>query len=216
MKFKLFFVTLTFYVFSNINSELKYLLLWLILNLSIMSIAYLSHNPKLILGKSSKGEINYFFLFINLPWLLFTWSIFRVQMFVSRENIVDEIAETNIFISSKPLEDFDFDSYDLIVDLTAEFLRDKVADKNYICYPNLDGMALTTSYDEIEIFSNKRVLVHCANGHGRSALFVASLLLDLGFVESFEKGLALVKKSRSLAVPNGEQKVKNINHSLRN
>jgi len=66
-------------------------------------------------------------------------------------------------------------------------------------------MALSQSYKSIEIFKNKRVLVHCANGHGRSALFVAGLLVDLELVESFEEGLDIVKQCRPLAVPNSGQ-----------
>ena len=92
-----------------------------------------------------------------------------------------------------------------MVDLTAEFLKAKVEGVKYIAYPNLDGMPLSKLYDDVSIFQNKKVLVHCANGHGRSALFVASLLKDLKLVESYKKGLLRVKQSRPLAVPNGGQ-----------
>jgi len=71
-------------------------------------------------------------------------------------------------------------------------------------------MALSQNYKNIEIFKNKKLLVHCANGHGRSALFVAWLLIDLELMESFEEGLKMVQKCRPFAVPNGGQ-LKKIN-----
>ena len=155
------------------------------------------------MGKNQKGDIYKMLLLLNLPWLLFTWSIFRLQMLLSRENRIDEIVPNRIYISSRPLGGFNYNHYDLVVDLTAEFFKDST--NHYICYPNLDGMVLSQNYENIEIFKKKKVLVHCANGHGRSALFVARLLVDLEWVKSFEEGLALVKQCRPLAVPNGGQ-----------
>ena len=157
------------------------------------------------MGKNRKGEIKISLLILNFPWLLFSWSIFRLQMFVSRENRVDEVVKNHIYIASRPLGGFNYEPYDLVLDLTAEFLKDSVESSRYVCYANLDAMPLSQSYESVEQFKNKKIVVHCANGHGRSALFVARLLVDLELVESFEEGLALVKTHRPLAVPNGVQ-----------
>jgi protein-tyrosine phosphatase len=126
-------------------------------------------------------------------------------MLISRENRVDNIDKTSIFIASKPARKFDYSSYDIVIDLTAEFLKSKVEGAEYISYPNLDGMPLTQAYEDVTIFQNKKVLVHCANGHGRSALFVARLLQDLELVESYDEGLKRVLRSRPLAVANRGQ-----------
>ena len=208
MKFTLFFLFLTLYttwLLLTLVSPLKYLLLWLIVNLIVMTTAYALNNPKFILAKKEDGSVNYFLLLINLPWLLFSWFVFYVQMLMSRENRVDEVVNSSIFIASKSARNFDYSSYDVVVDLTAEFLKAKVGGATYISYANLDGMPLSKLYEDVSIFQNKKVLVHCANGHGRSALFVAKLLKDLGKVESYEEGLLRVKQSRPLAVPNGGQ-----------
>jgi len=207
MKFTLFFLTLTIYTLfcfiENIKEVQSFFILWLVVNFSIMTSAYAFNKPSWIMGKNQKGEIAKTLLILNLPWLFFTWIIFWLQMLLSRENRVNEIIPNHIYIASRPLKGFDYEPYDLVVDLTAEFLKDSV--NSYICYPNLDGMALSQSYKSIEILKNKRVLVHCANGHGRSALFVAGLLVDLELVESFKEGLDIVKQCRPLAVPNGGQ-----------
>ena len=208
MKFTLFFLTLSLYTLwyfiENIKEVQSFFILWLVVNFLIMTLAYALNKPSWIMGKNQKGEIAKTLLILNLPWLLFTWIIFWVQMLLSRENRVNEIISNHIYIASRPLKGFNYKPYDLIIDLTAEFLKDSV--NSYICYPNLDGMALSQSYKSIEIFKNKRVLVHCANGHGRSALFVAGLLVDLELVESFDEGLYTIKQCRPLAtVPNGGQ-----------
>ena len=203
MKFTLFFLTLTLYtLWSFIESSdepQSYLLLWLVINFLIMTFAYAFNKPSWIMGKNRKGEIKISLLILNFPWLLFSWSIFRLQMFVSRENRVDEVVENHIYIASRPLGGFDYEPYDLVVDLTAEFLKDPVESSRYVCYTNLDAMPLSQSYESVEQFKNKKIVVHCANGHGRSALFVARLLVDLELVESVEEGLALVKMHRLLA-----------------
>ncbi|MCK5855743.1 MAG: dual specificity protein phosphatase family protein [Sulfurovaceae bacterium] len=184
---------------------MKYLLLWLILNLMVMTMAYALNNQKLILDKKEDGLVSLFLLLINLPWLLFSWSVFALQMLISKESRVDKIIGSSIFIASRPSTNFDYSSYDIVVDLTSEFLKNRTKGVEYISYSNLDGMPLSKSYENVAIFQNKKVLVHCANGHGRSALFVAGLLVDLELVENFEEGLALIKKSRPLAVPNAGQ-----------
>ncbi len=208
MKFTLFFSLLLLYtigLFLTLVSPLKYLLFWLILNLIVMTTAYALNNPKLILAKKRDGSINYFLLSINLPWLLFSWIVFFLQMLISKEHRVDSIIENQIFIASKPARNFDYSAYDIVVDLTAEFLKTDIEESKYISYPNLDGMPLSNLCEDVTIFQNKRVLIHCANGHGRSALFVAILLKDLNLVDTLYNGLEKVKKNRRLAVPNGTQ-----------
>jgi len=100
MKFTLFFLTLTLYtLWSFIESSdepQSYLLLWLVINFLIMTFAYAFNKPSWIMGKNRKGEIKISLLILNFPWLLFSWSIFRLQMFVSRENRVDEVVAKRI------------------------------------------------------------------------------------------------------------------------
>jgi len=207
-RFTLFFTFLSLYtlwLLLQTEGEIRYGLVWIFLNFLLFSVAYARNSTDLILAKSRHGKVNYLFLVLNAPWLLFTWVVFQIQMLLSRENRVDQIEGSSIFVASRPLRGFDFSSYDLVVDLTAEFLKDRVEDKKYLCFPNLDGMPLSSTYDDVEVFKNRRVLVHCANGHGRSALFVASLLLDMREVESFDEGLKRVEKSRPLALPNRGQ-----------
>ncbi len=77
MKFSLFFLTLTaylIYLVLVIESNVKYILSWPLINLGLMTIAYSLNKPEIILGKNSTGKINKLLLVLNLPWLLLTWS----------------------------------------------------------------------------------------------------------------------------------------------
>lgn len=213
MFFSLFFFLIATYLVWAIaffESDLRYVLIWPLTNSLIMSISYALNDPKLILGKTKEGRISTVLLLINLPWLLLTWCVFKIQQFVSSENFIDKIAGTSLSISSRPPSTFNFEEYDLVIDLTAEFPKDKISTSKYVCFSNLDGASLKNYCEDISILKNKEVLIHCANGHGRSALFTAKILLDTSVVNDLSEGLDLVKSSRPLATPNRFQKRKPI------
>tara|TARA_B100001093_G_scaffold495511_1_gene540086 strand:- start:1594 stop:2211 length:618 start_codon:yes stop_codon:yes gene_type:complete len=187
----------------NQEGFIQVILLWLSINLTTLIIAYTFNNPNLVLGKGKNGSINPIFLVINFPWLLLTWAIFKIQIFLSKENFADQIKGTNIWISRRPTSKEKLESFELVIDLTAEFLKDKT--NNYICYPNLDGHSLK-SLPSIENFNpDQKTLIHCANGHGRSALFTAIILKEGKVTKSIKEALDLILESRVLAKPNRDQ-----------
>ncbi len=52
----------------------------------------------------------------------------------------------------------------------------------------------------------RTVLIHCAQGHGRTATITAAILIQLGLAESVDEALAMIKAVRPFATPSGEQK----------
>lgn len=206
MKFALFFILLnSYFVYLNLMlaGYFQLLLTWININLMIMAIAYLLNYPNLVLGKKKNGSINPILLFLNLPWLLLTWIIFKLQILFSKENFADQIGETNFWISRRPTSVESLEKFELVIDLTAEFFKDKT--NNYLCYPNLDGYSLKNLPDIIDFHSDKKTLIHCANGHGRSALFTAILLSEMKVTKNIQESLGLISKSRLLATPNRSQ-----------
>ena len=206
MKFALFFILLAAYFISLIvssESSLIFILLWPVINLNVLAVAYVINLPNLILGKQKNGKVNPILLLINLPWLLLTWFIFKIQIKLSRENFADKIGNTNIWISRRPSGE-SLEEYDLVIDLTAEFFKDNT-DK-YVSYPNLDGHSLKNLPDPADFHPDKKTLIHCANGHGRSALFTSHILKMSGVCENFEESMEMILKSRPLAKPNKSQK----------
>ena len=169
-----------------------------------MTVAYIKNSPLLIISKQKNGSINPVLLTINLPWLLLTWTIFKLQIICSRENFCDQIEGTNIWISRRPTQKDDISKFELIIDLTSEFLSD-TTNNQYISYPNLDGHSLMNLPIITEFDKEKPTLIHCANGHGRSALFTAILLKENGTCLTVKESLDLIIKSRKLAIPNKTQ-----------
>ncbi len=174
------------------------------LNFIVLAIAYYKNESRYILNKSEKG-ISIPLLFLNLPWLLLTYSVYLIYSLFSKENAIDEIGNTGISISSYPINKQQLGHYDVIVDLTAEFPRSYIDLDKYVCLPKLDGVALTNFEVDPKRFANKKVLVHCAQGHGRSAVFTALLLKELQLVENAQEGLDLVQQYRPKAKPSRSQ-----------
>ena len=208
MKFSFFFLILLAYLLFLLATESNpyvYILIWPAINMCVMAIAYIFNKPSLILGKKEDGSINIFLLALNLPWLIFTWLIFKLQIWLSKERFSDNISGTKIWLSRRPTDKDDLTSFDTIIDLTCEFVKDKT-DKNYQCYPNLDGNILKNLPNLRKINLEHNILIHCANGHGRSALFASILLKQIGIEESTQSALKKIIQSRALAKPNKSQK----------
>jgi rhodanese-related sulfurtransferase len=90
----------------------------------------------------------------------------------------------------------------MVVDLTAELdaLPGLPAAVGYRCLPTLDGHAprldaLEALVGELVAFEDP-VYVHCAAGHGRSAMVAAALLLRRGTVGNLEEAERTMRRAR--------------------
>jgi protein-tyrosine phosphatase len=90
-----------------------------------------------------------------------------------------------------------FENY---VDLTSEFIEPLPirCGASYCSFPILDGMAPSPKslHDVILDLRPGRTFVHCAQGHGRTGLFAAALLISRGQASSVEEGLMLLTEAR--------------------
>ena len=204
MIFKLFFFCLFSVTTYQVLSQKQYYLFWPALNFAVFTGAYLFNQASWILNKKN-ATFSKLLLLINLPWLLLTWIIFRIQITLSKEDFMNQIADTNIWISSKPTNTNQLEGFDLIIDLTAEFLPLKTTVKT-LHLANLDGMPLSHFETLERVKKNSKVLIHCANGHGRSSSFATILLRELKYCQSTEEGLEMIKASRPMAKPNRPQR----------
>ena len=177
---------------------------WLTINMGIMTLAYSLNYPGLLLGKTSSGKINPFCLLINLPWLLLTWLIFQIQAKCSHEEFCHQLADTRYWLSRRPLGRDALSRFSLVIDLTAEFPLDSHV-PHRICIPCLDGHSLP-ALPMLDLPPAGQILIHCANGHGRSALLAASLLIQDGTCPTIQEAFELIERSRPGAVPNTYQK----------
>jgi protein-tyrosine phosphatase len=90
----------------------------------------------------------------------------------------------------------DTSGFALIVDLTAELPRLYGMGASYECLANLDGVALANRRLHHLPAVEDKVLVHCAEGHGRSATFVSCLLCEIGFYDTPLRAYETVVASR--------------------
>ncbi len=90
-----------------------------------------------------------------------------------------------------------------VIDLTSEHLPDPaiIEAKTYECLPTLDGSA-PSHRKLVELLRRRhdwpgKIYVHCAAGHGRSALVAACLVVLGGFADSVDEAMARMKEKRS-------------------
>ncbi|MET1078874.1 MAG: hypothetical protein ABWY06_12735 [Pseudomonas sp.] len=178
-RYTAFFILLLFlcvYYWLAVESSWRWWLLWPALSCTVQALAYGLNRPYLVCGKTSSGRISLPMVLLNLPWLTFTWTTWGLIVLFSREPSINPIPGTNVSISRYPLFGVDLAGFDRVLDLTAEFPCLYRVQKQYRCLPSLDGIALSNLLAVLDIKPAEKVLIHCAQGHGRSATF-ASLLL---------------------------------------
>jgi protein-tyrosine phosphatase len=136
-----------------------------------------------------------------LPYLLLTWASWHMQRLLSREPCCNEVAPglwigRRVFAKELPSE------VSLIVDLTVEFAepRGVRAGRSYVCLPILDALVpaerpLRELVERIAAWPGT-VYIHCALGHGRSALVAAAVLLKRQLAADAQRAEALIRQVR--------------------
>jgi protein-tyrosine phosphatase len=90
----------------------------------------------------------------------------------------------------------------LVVDMTAEFPRmaSTPASVDYLCLPTLDASAPDLARCEAlvrRIYAHPGpVYIHCAQGHGRSAVVAGALLYVRGVATTADDAIARMKRHR--------------------
>lgn len=172
---------------------------WSVLSCSILGVTYAFNRPEWVCGKTRSGSVSVVLTLINLPWLLLTWSMAVLLAVASREPAVNPVAGTNISIARYPLWGVNLSNFSHIVDLTAEFPRFYRFTGHYECLPNLDGVALAQWHSTTSLDKDDRILIHCAQGHGRSATFAAVLLTKMGIFTTPQQAYQAIIQSRPAA-----------------
>ena len=136
------------------------------------------------------------------------WHLSRA---LRRESPFNELVE-GITIGRRLLPGEYPEGIESVVDLTAEFPESSRIRQGriYRAFPILDGSPSTPAALEqiaraiMDLPGD--VYIHCAEGHGRTALVATSLLLARGDVRSSSEAAALVLERRPLARMNTTQR----------
>ncbi|WP_197532535.1 dual specificity protein phosphatase family protein [Symmachiella macrocystis] len=155
--------------------------LWPAMNLTVLGIAYLGNWPW-IFGKRPNGRLSFVPVVVFLPYLLYAWTIWRLTYFVRREHPYDIVTD-QLDIGRRLLAQEMIDGIDNVIDLTCEFAEPTAicSAVNYVSCPILDGSIptwpqLRRLIDEINECAGT-TYIHCAQGHGRTGLVAAALLM---------------------------------------
>jgi len=172
----------------------------------ILTLAFKRRRPDVFL-KRADGRLGWASWILFWPYYLYNHLIFNVWRKTSREMPFDEIVpglflgrrlgrgEAHLLECLGPVA---------VLDLTAEFqeaawLRQQAA---YLCLPTLDmtpptEAAIRRALDFIrEHLGQRPVYVHCALGHGRSAVIVLAHLLATGQCSTITQALELARSRR--------------------
>jgi protein-tyrosine phosphatase len=175
-------------------------LIWSAASFLGMTAAYLGVGPRL-LGKRENGRLAPLSTLVLLPYLLLTWSVWELQRRSSRDPVCHEITP-GLWLGRRPLTGEIPEACRVVVDLTCEFPESTAAigDRRYFVLPTLDaGTPGPEAFSKLvtEMANGgDPVYVHCALGRGRSAMFVAAVLLARGEASSAEEAEALIRAIR--------------------
>ncbi len=202
MRYAFVFGLLSAYLFAAacLLGGWGWLLAWPAASFLLVGAAYLGLGPR-VFGKRADGRRAWWAVALLLPYLLLTGILWHLLRLVSREPPCHEVAP-RLWLGRRPLATELPPGVDLVIDLTAEFTAPSAvtAGRTYLCAPMLDALAPAERQlrDVIERATDWPgvVYVHCAQGHGRSALVVAALLLRRGLATDVQHALALLRQAR--------------------
>jgi len=174
------------------------LTVWLGGNFLALGIAHAKSFHR-VLGKRSDGSLPLWSWLVFLPYLLYMGAVWHILRLVSREPAQNEVAQ-DLVIGRRLLPweiKGEFVNY---VDLTAEFPEPQAIRKlpGYRSFPILDGAAPDPGalQDAINQLRPGRTFIHCAQGHGRTALFTLAAMLNSRSVRTVPEGLEKLRDVR--------------------
>ena len=192
---------------AAVYPSLRFPLAWSALSFGIVSLGYAGLGSR-VFGKREIGKISIFPKILNLPFLLYTWAIWHIYRLLSREAPFNHVNE-DLVIGRRLLPSEVPEEFDHYVDLTAEFdepaaIRSK---SSYLSFPILDASIPTVLElnRALKRVSKGKTYIHCAQGHGRTALFALALLHQRGHIKTIEEGIDLLKTIRPAVNLNKDQ-----------
>lgn len=177
-----------------------YLLLWPALSFGYVSLGYFYLGTR-VFGKRPNGTLAWGTVLFLLPFYLCVWSVWHTVRLISAESKVDRVHE-NLFVSRRLLSHELPNEVATVIDLTCEFPEAQAlrSAPNYLSLPILDAGAMEPA-DLVATIKNiiameGPILIHCAQGHGRTGLMAALFLVADGSATSAEAALEMLQAKR--------------------
>jgi protein-tyrosine phosphatase len=177
-----------------------WVLLWPAVSVGLVSSAYLGLGPG-VFGKRPDGTVNPAPRVFLLPYLLYAWGLWQVLRLVRREAPFHTLAPGitgGRWLRAREMPV----AVEAVLDLTCEFHEPAriVAEKDYVNFPILDGSAppvdrLVGLLRDMKDRTDD-LYIHCAEGHGRTGLVSAALLVARGLAPDAETAVARIRDVR--------------------
>lgn len=172
------------------TGSFAWILLWPAISALVIAAGYAWLGAR-VFGKARDGRFAWWSLILHWPYLLSTLGVWYSIRWAIFENCADEISP-GIWLSRRPLGLEIPAGITTVVDLTAEFwVATGVRNgHDYICFPTLDGhvcddAAFVAMVREVAQLPGT-ILIHCAQGHGRSAALAIGILLARGIIDDLK------------------------------
>jgi protein-tyrosine phosphatase len=175
-------------------------LLWPGVSFTAVGLGYVRLGAA-VFGKRPDGTLPWYTVVVLLPYFVLSWTIWHIVRLTSGEPCWHE-ACPGVFVGRRALPRELPNGVGLIVDLTAEFSEPrKVREgRDYICFPVLDASATSeeaAAQTVMQIASHPgAVYIHCAQGHGRTGMFAAAVLVAKGLAVDTDDAVARLRAVR--------------------
>jgi protein-tyrosine phosphatase len=201
----LYAVTFTFFAVAlawaaTDHGGIAYALFWPALSFLLVALGYGRLGPA-VFGKRPNGTRTLWASAALLPYLALSWLIWSARRCMMADACGSLIAP-GIWLGRRPYLRELPEQVACVVDLACEFPAASgiAQQKIYLCLPVLDTR---TPSSETFVEAVRRVAacpdgiyVHCAAGHGRSAMFVAALLVARGLAQTPPEALQIIRNAR--------------------
>ena len=177
------------------------------LSLVLVAVAYFGAGPRLLFKRTS-GRRHPLAWLVHWPYFALTAFSYRLlRFFARREGAYVEVAP-NVFLgcrlTSREARRAEVRGWVAVLDLAAELPEPRSLREltNYRSLPVLDATAMSLEQlrDAVEWLKRHAasgpVYVHCAIGHGRSALVVAAYLVAIGLTADAKTAVKQLRQLR--------------------
>jgi protein-tyrosine phosphatase len=178
-----------------------WILAWPACSLVVVGLGYVWLGPW-VLGKQSDGTLAWYTALLLMPYFgaaEFAWYLVRV---LGKEEPWHEVAH-GLFLGRR-VQHWELPArIGLVLDMTAEFVEpiELRTGRRYVCLPTLDASvptpeALADVIAQILPYPGN-IYVHCAAGHGRSAMAMGVLMVARGVASELDQAIAMMTAARA-------------------
>jgi protein-tyrosine phosphatase len=177
-----------------------WILVWPGLSFVVVAAAYLGLGP-CVFGKRPDETMGWYAVALLLPYLLLTWLTWHVARLISSEECCNNVVP-GLYVGRRPLANEVPDDVTLVVDLTSEFAEVEAVRtaRHYLAFPMLDtGVPSEADFRQLVRHVTDwqgAVYIHCAQGHGRTGLVAAAVLIAKGHAATAEEAVAVLTMAR--------------------